>query len=73
MKLIQTTVSGVSRIPCALGKKCSCVPSSTKTEEFEIKNRRKSPKEAKAKLSYSYFFFFENKTHLALEMNWTKL
>jgi len=38
--------SGVARVPCALGQKYFCALS-TKTTEFEVKNRRKSAEESK--------------------------
>jgi len=40
--------SGVARVPCALKHEIFLRPPSTKTAEFEVKNRRKSAKEAKS-------------------------
>jgi len=40
--------SGVARVPCALGQEIFLQPPSTKTAEFEVKNRYKSAEEAKA-------------------------
>jgi len=40
--------SGVARVPCALEQEMFLRPLSTKTTEFEMKNRYKSAKEAKA-------------------------
>jgi len=59
--------SGVARAPCALGKEIFLRPLSTKTTEFEVKNRRKSAEAAKFVI-----FFEDNKKHLVLEMNFDK-
>jgi len=40
-------ISGVARVP-TLGNKTIFAPPPTKTAKFEVKNRRKSAKEAKA-------------------------
>jgi len=39
--------SGVARVPCALGQGVILLPLSTKTTEFEVKNRCKSAEEEK--------------------------
>jgi len=44
--IIVTAGSGVARVPCALGQEMFLRPLSTKTIEFEVKNRCKSEKEA---------------------------
>jgi len=41
-------LSGVARVPCALGQEIFLRPPSTKVTEFELKNRCKSAEEAKA-------------------------
>jgi len=41
-------ISGVARVPCALGQEIFLRPLSTKTTEFEVKNRCKVVNEAKA-------------------------
>jgi len=68
------TVSGIARVPCALGQEIFLLPPSTKTTEFELKigaevQRSKSRTSTVANLS----FFKGNKTLLALETNSTKL
>jgi len=40
-------VSGVARVPCALGQGIILRPLSTKTTKFEVKNKCKSAEEAK--------------------------
>jgi len=59
----------------ALGQEIFLRPPLTKTTEFEVKNRCKSPKEAKAEHLLQLFcsFLSDNKTHLTLELNSTKL
>jgi len=42
--------SAVARVSCALGQEIFLHPSSTKTTEFEVKNRCKCAEEAKAEL-----------------------
>jgi len=39
--------SGVARVPCALGQEIFLHPLSTKTTEFEVKNKCKSAEKAK--------------------------
>jgi len=39
-------LNGVARVPCALRQEIFLRPPSTKTAEFEVKNRRKSVEEA---------------------------
>jgi len=50
--------SGVARVPCALGQETFLRPPSTKTAEFEVKNRYKSTEVAKAEhlLEFSALF-----------------
>jgi len=67
-------ISGVARVPCALGQEIFLRPLLTKLTKFELKNRYKSAEEGKAEICSSYLVLFpRNKMHLALETNSTKL
>jgi len=48
--------SGVARVPCALGQEIFLRPLSTKTTEFEAKNRRKSAEKLKTEHLLQLFF-----------------
>jgi len=50
--------SGVAREPCALGQEIFLRPLSTKTTEFEVKNRCKSVEEAKTEHLLNLFSSF---------------
>jgi len=52
------TGSGVARVPCALGQEIFLRFLSTKTTEFEVKNKCKSAEEAKTEHSAVILFFF---------------
>jgi len=49
---------GVVRVPCALGQEIFLRPLSTKTTEFEVKNRCKLEKKAEHLLELFSSFFF---------------
>jgi len=62
---------GVARVSCALGQEIFLHPPSTKTTEFEVKNRCKKAEKQKQNIYSSYFVRPEgSKTHLVLETNY---
>jgi len=56
--LFNMMCSGAARIPCALGQGIILRPLSTKSTEFEMKNRCKSAEEAKTEYLLQLFSSF---------------